>query len=293
MIARFPVINSPLKRDVFNTAKRLHTKGASYWKAPIQNIVIPNVFALGNDLPNLQVYIRRPVHTEPNSLPTPVYITWTGLDAYRTDSRPFVMHRAIELGYTCILMEIPGTGDAPGDPSDPESADRQLSSLLDWVATQPGLDAKRVVLLGTSTGSYNALRAAHTHHDRLARVIAQGCLSDSGFSREWLDLADGGEYPFAITEALRIKFGFENVEDMKENARRKFSLVDNGILDRECTDLTLLNGWDDTIFPIEDSLVALRHGTMKSGKFFEGLGHMGEPSASKEVMRILHEFATE
>ena len=46
---------------------------------------------------------------------------------------------------------------------------------------------------------------------------------------------------FSITEALRIKLGYDSVEAMKENARDKFSLVGNGIFDRKCTTMLILN----------------------------------------------------
>ena len=59
---------------------------------------------------------------------------------------------------------------------------------------QDALDENRVVLWGTSMGGYNAMRAAHTHADKLAMVIAQGGVCDLGFSREWLDKVDAAEY---------------------------------------------------------------------------------------------------
>ena len=39
-------------------------------------------------------------------------------------------------------------------------------------------------------------------------------------------------------------------------------------------------GVNDSIFPIEDSLLALEHGGVKEARFFPG-AHMGEPGATK------------
>jgi hypothetical protein len=35
----------------------------------------------------------------------------------------------------------------------------------------------------------------------------------------------------------------------------------------------------DELFPIEDSMLMVRHGRIKGARFFEGIKHMGEPYA--------------
>jgi len=35
----------------------------------------------------------------------------------------------------------------------------------------------------------------------------------------------------------------------------------------------------DNVFPIEDSLLALQHGSIKEARFIPGLKHLGEPIA--------------
>jgi pimeloyl-ACP methyl ester carboxylesterase len=95
-----------------------------------------------------------------------------------------------------LIVEIPGTGDNPGAPSDPESPDRVWSSLFDWVDAQEGIDNKNVANIGFSTGGYYSIRVAHTHADRLKGVVALGGGCHHMFDPEWLDAANDMEYPF-------------------------------------------------------------------------------------------------
>jgi len=53
-----------------------------------------------------------------------------------------------------------------------EDAVRDVGALLDWIATRPGLDAKRVMLGGSSYGGYLALAASAAYPDRVAGTIA-------------------------------------------------------------------------------------------------------------------------
>ena len=44
-----------------------------------------------------------------------------------------------------------------------------------------------------------------------------------------------------LCPAMAQKCGYDNVEDFKENSQKKFSLVENGILEQDCTRLLLIN----------------------------------------------------
>lgn len=69
---------------------------------------------------------------------------------------------------------------------------------------------------------------------------------------------------------LHYKLGYGSVEEyIKDKPMRKFSLLERGIFDRKCTRL-LINGMEDSIFPIEDSMLALKHGRVKDASFWIG-----------------------
>jgi dipeptidyl aminopeptidase/acylaminoacyl peptidase len=52
-----------------------------------------------------------------------------------------------------------------------EDSVRDIGALLDWIATQPDLDPKRVVVAGGSYGGYMALAVAATYPERIAGAI--------------------------------------------------------------------------------------------------------------------------
>jgi dipeptidyl aminopeptidase/acylaminoacyl peptidase len=52
-----------------------------------------------------------------------------------------------------------------------EDSVRDIGALLDWIATQPDLDASRVVVVGGSYGGYMSLAVATTYSDRIAGSI--------------------------------------------------------------------------------------------------------------------------
>jgi dipeptidyl aminopeptidase/acylaminoacyl peptidase len=53
-----------------------------------------------------------------------------------------------------------------------EDSVRDISALLDWIATQPNLDSKRVVVSGGSYGGYMTYAVMTRHSDRLAAGIS-------------------------------------------------------------------------------------------------------------------------
>ena len=83
---------------------------------------------------------------------------------------------------------------------------------------------------------------------------------------------------------LRRKARVQDVEIMKADGQKRFSLLDNGILDQSITKLLLVNvnassivhpgfseetnkkrqGMNDEIFPVEDSMIPLQNGDVKS-----------------------------
>ena len=54
-----------------------------------------------------------------------------------------------------------------------ENAVKDVGALLDWIATQPDLDASRVLVTGTSTGGYLSLAVGEAYSSRLRGVMAE------------------------------------------------------------------------------------------------------------------------
>ena len=132
--------------------------------------------------------------------------------------------------------------------------------------TQKQLDPRKVIAWGLSAGGYYAIRVAHTHMSRLAGCCGQGAGTHHQFGKEWLDHADDHEYPFVLTPALAMKFGYKNVDELKARAQKDLSLVENGIVNMKSTRLLLVNGINDGLMPIEDSQLLFEYGSPKEGR---------------------------
>lgn len=212
----------------------------------------------------IPVYLRVPKDRAKPQNGWPLIIFICGLDAYRTDHTPRTdLH--CQRGFAVLSVEIPGRGDSPASRNDPESPDRQFKSVLDWInglgKEQYGFDTSRVVARGVSTGGYYAMRIAHTESSRLLAAVAQGGGSHWMFSEQWIKAQNHMEYPFALADAIAYKFGYASVaEFIADEPIKKFSLLENGVFDRDCARLLLINGMEDSIFPIEDSVLAFEEG---------------------------------
>ena len=61
------------------------------------------------------------------------------------------------------------------------------------------------------------------------------------------------------------------------------------MLDLPSAPLLLVNGVDDSVFPIQDLYLLLEHGSPKSARFFAGEAHMGGPQAAEASLAWLVE----
>lgn len=256
---------------------------------PVREILVPHTHRLSTEERHIPIYYLHPTPDSTASAPTPLIIIFTGLDGYRTELAVW-MESWRRNGVASIVLEIPGTGDCPSDPSDPRSPDRLYSSLFDWVGQQTGIDQKKVAVWGFSTGGYYAIRVAHTHYDKLAGAVSQGGGCHYMFAPEWLSEVNHLEYPFDLADTLAHKFGYgADVEKFKAEAMDKFSLLNDGTLDKkQCARLLLINGIGDEIFPVDDCYLALEHGRPKEARFVRGTKHMGEPDAFFVILEWLY-----
>ena len=289
-IGRFPINRSPLSEEAWTKGKAAYERAGLALDPPSITVDIPFTAAApsaGDRDASIGAYLRLPKGERPAG-GWPVLLFICGLDAYRTD-HTWRTDEHVKRGFACLSFEIPGTGDCPAAPNDPASPDRLMTSVLDWLsenAGHRGFDLDRVVARGISTGGYYAFRVAHTHADRLFAVVAQGGGCHHMFDPAWIDAQDRMEYPFALAEALAWKFGYRDpdpavaVTKYKTEAH-KFSLLTSGILDRPSCRMLVINGMEDSIFPIEDSVMVAARGTGRDLVARADRGHMGNPGAEE------------
>src|SRR5215831_6108918 len=123
--------------------------------------------------------------------PRPVIITAHGGPAaqYRPGFRESDNYFTSQLGIVMIYPNIRGStgyGKTYVDLDNGylrQNAIRDIGALLDWIKSQPGLDASRVLIRGQSYGGYIALSVATTYADKIV-----GAISISGPSNLVTDL---------------------------------------------------------------------------------------------------------
>lgn len=271
-LGRYPAPNSPSKRKAYDQARAHHARWMPLWDGSFVRIAIPS--KAGAPIPAL---VRKPAA---NGIPLPVIVTWGGIDAYK-EERAALTDPYLKAGFAIVAIDMPGTGECPLVGS--TNTENLWDGVFDWIGAQADFDSRRIALHGLSTGGYWATKLAHTHKDRVRAVINQGGCAHYAFQPEWIDGMSDGEYPFELGETLASAFGLETQEEWR-NFAPSLSLLDQGILDRPCAPLLLVNGTDDSIFPIDDMYLLLRHGSPKTARFYDGFGHMGPGNQTIPMM---------
>ncbi|KAI9661259.1 MAG: hypothetical protein M1821_009586 [Bathelium mastoideum] len=285
----FPAPRSEKQRHAWEEGKKAARKGLGLREHPVHEVLIPHKHATAGEGAHIPVFHQLP-STASQQHPAPLLLIVTGLDGYRTELAVWCDSWR-RLGVATAVVEIPGTGDSPARRGDPTAPDRQWSSVLDWAAAQPGVDSARIGAWCFSTGGYYGIRLAHTHAARLAGVVAQGGGCHHMFDAEWLANANHGEYPFDLASTLGYAFGFGDDLEAFKREGHKFSLLKDGTLDRpECARLLLVNGTEDSIFPIDDYYLALQHGPAKEVRIVAGRPHMGEPEGFFIILPWLYKL---
>ncbi|KAF4551479.1 Heptaketide hydrolyase ayg1-like protein [Elsinoe fawcettii] len=262
-------------------------KGLALLPHPVVEVEIPHSHALPHEGKTIPAFHHLPATASADAA-VPMILLLTGLDGYRTELAVWSRGWA-EVGVATLIMEIPGTGDCPADSTDPVAAERLFDSVLEWVRRREGVDAKKVVVWGFSTGGYQTIRLAHTHPDDFLGLVAHGGGCHFMFQPEWLDASQGQEYPFPLGSTLARKFGYgEDFEGFKRESMKKWSLLEDGTLDKRCGRLLLVNGYEDGIFPVDDYLLACEVGAPKELRLVRGKGHMGEPESFGVILKWIY-----
>jgi len=264
MLARYPTINSNGKKAAYRKSQEMLLKASQCFEVPITRVEIPFSGRAGEGK-SIPAYLR-----EPKTVggPSPLLVTWGGIDGYKEEQ---LNDAALAMGLAHLAIDGPGVGDSPVKGS--EDAERLFGAVFDWVATSNELNSRKVGVWGYSTGGYWAVKVAHVYKDRIACAVSQGGPVHYAFQPEWMHEQEKGEYPFEFFETIAYAFGLSTYKEWVEYAPR-LSLLTQGILDRPCAPLLLVNGIHDSVFPIKDYYMLFEHGSPKSARFYDA-GHMG------------------
>lgn len=123
-----------------------------------------------------------------------------------------------------------------------EDAIKDIGSLLDWIKTQPDLDADRVLVEGASYGGYLALSTAFAYSDRI-----RGAISESGITNLASFVANTEGWR---RELQRSEFGDERDPKVKEFLARIAPLNNAQKIKKP---LLIIHGQNDPRVPVAEA----------------------------------------
>src|SRR5450759_1616801 len=267
LFARFPLENSQGKARAYEKALVAFAAYAKLQDPPIEIVRIPFE---GKEIVG---YLRLPA----NVRPAPLVVTIGGLDS-RKENAAFRNDAYLAHGVAYFAFDMPGTGQSTIRQVVP-GAEREFARVLDYIATRPDLDAKRVVVYGSSWGGHWAARLAYTERDRLRGAVLQGGPVHEYFQPEWQTKALGTrEYLFELFDARAAIYGAKTLDEFLAYGP-KMSLKTAGWMEKPSAPMLIINGMRDTQVPVEDVFALMRSGSPKEVWINPQGGHMGRSAA--------------
>ena len=159
-----------------------------------------------------------------------------------------VQQWAAEVGYAVIQPNVRGSSGygktylALDNGMKREDSVRDIGALLDWIATQPDLDARRVVVIGGSYGGYMTLASMTHYNDRL-----RGAIDIVGISNFVTFLESTAEYR---RDLRRPEYGDERDPKMREFFQKISPLNNAGKITKP---MLIVQGQNDPRVPVTEA----------------------------------------
>jgi dipeptidyl aminopeptidase/acylaminoacyl peptidase len=159
-----------------------------------------------------------------------------------------VQQWAAEVGYAVIQPNVRGSSGygktylSLDNGMKREDSVRDIGSLLDWIATQADLDAKRVVVIGGSYGGYMTLASMMHYNDRL-----RGAVDIVGISNFVTFLESTAEYR---RDLRRPEYGDERDPKMREYFQKISPLNNAGKITKP---MLVVQGQNDPRVPVTEA----------------------------------------
>ena len=246
-VARWPVPNSSGKQKAYLNALIAFRNYGRFLDPPVEIVHIPFE---GKEIPG---YIRLPKDVRP----APVVFMINGTDSRKEDE---VQGRdaMFRSGIGVVAVDMPGTGESPIKAD--IGSERIFSRVLDYLATRPDVDSKRIVAWGVSYGGHWAANIAYTERARLRGAVVQGGPVHDYYTAEWQKKSLGTpEYLFDLFAARAAIYGVESVDEMLAYGPR-LSLKTQGFLGRPSAPMLVVNGEKDSQVPISDLYMLMQSG---------------------------------
>ena len=260
--ARWPVPNSRGRERAYALAIEAFANYARYLDPPPELVRIPF------EAKEIVGYLQLPRGVRP----APLVLTISALDSRKEDNvergQAFLTH-----GIGIFSLDMPGTGQAPINID--VGAERMFSRALDYLATRPEVDARRIVVQGGSWSGYWSAKLGILEPDRLKGVVVQGGPIHFYFQPDWQTKALGTrEYLFDLFPARASVYGVKTLDEFLAYGPR-MSLKELGLIEKPSAPMLLVNGDKDSQVPIADLDLLLHTGSPKEAWVNPAGAHMG------------------
>ena len=158
-----------------------------------------------------------------------------------------------------VAVDMPGTGESPVKAD--VGAERMFSRVLDYLATRPDVDSKRIVAWGVSYGGHWAASLAYLREG--AACAARWCRAGrfmtitprNGRKNLWARR----NTLFDLFAARAAIYGVESLDEFYAYGPR-LSLMTQGFLGQTSAPMLVLNGEKDSQVPISDLYALMQSG---------------------------------
>jgi pimeloyl-ACP methyl ester carboxylesterase len=245
--ARWPTPNSPGKVKAYQKALEAFRNYARFLDPPMETVRIPFE---GREIVG---YLRLPNGVRP----APLVLTISALDSRKEESAQ-ADAPLLRNGIGFFAVDMPGTGEAPIKVD--VGAERMFSTVLDYLASRPEVDSKRILIRSVSWSGYWAAKLAYIEKSRIRGAVIQGGPVDGYFTPEWQGPGlKTDEYLFDLLPAREAIYGVKTLDEFLAFGPH-LSLKTEGYLGKPSAPMLIVNGAKDTQVPIGDLYLLLQSG---------------------------------
>lgn len=175
----------------------------------------------------------------------PCVIFLPGMDMFKEDWHGVIRHRVLPRGWTGFAFDGPGQGETltGGLKMTLDNYDRALSAVIDWLSQQPQVDPTRIVIMGSSMGSWWGARAAAVE-PRIRAVAAN--MSNLGDKFVLLNQAQP-----SFMAGLMFMTGITDVETLQEFSK---SMALTEVAKKISTPFLVVAGENDELTTLESTI---------------------------------------
>ena len=169
--AHYSIAGNPERRQKY-LAKLTHCRNRVAALSPhrIEHVVLPlersNIYSL--------------FETAPGTRNAPCVILLSGMDMFKENWHRFMTGNVLPRGWSGFTLDGPGQGESltHGVTMTLDNYDGAISAAIDWLATRPEVDPTKIVVMGSSMGSWWGTHALPAEKRIKALAANMPCLAD-------------------------------------------------------------------------------------------------------------------